>query len=186
MLQKESIVDNNIIPFDPSVAGFMADSWSKRWCKKIQNWLERHADSDWADILFWLCVLFKLAVGLMFDSRTPRKYKLALLSAILYVLSPFDLIPEATFNVLGLTDDAGVLIIVLDLLFNALNPAPDTIWAEIIQNSWDGDEDPKATIEMLFRRLSEMPGNLFRRLQNLVRRWWPSGRDNNSESEPAE
>ena len=86
-------MDNNIQPLNPTAAGFIADGWRKKWCKKIQNWLERNANSGLADILFWLCILFKLAVGLMLDPRTPRKYKLALLSAVLYVLSPFDLIP---------------------------------------------------------------------------------------------
>lgn len=177
------MVDNALLPpggFDPN----RARSWYQKWRKKIRDWLERHADSEWADILLLLPDLFMLAVGLMSDSRIPKRYRLALLSAVLYVLSPLDLIPEAVFGVAGLTDDAGILIILLDLLFSSLSLDPDTL-EQVIHDHWHG-EDLIGTIKKLLCKLKNMPGNLFRKLKKLVMRWWPSRGENSSETEPEE
>lgn len=180
---------NPIVPFDRS-GGFnysksKADSWFKKWREKIHAWLERNADSDWADILLLLPDLFMFAVGTMTDSRIPYKFRLALLSAVLYALSPIDLISEALLGVAGLVDDAGILIILLDLVFNALNLEPDEL-AQILQDHWHGEEDLVSTIKKLLAKLKKMPGNLFAKLLRLVKRWWPKGRDNESESSPSE
>ena len=162
-----------------------ARSWYKKWRQKIHAWLERNGDSDWADILLLLPDLFMFAVGTMSDSRIPIKFKLALLSAVLYVLSPLDLIPEAILGVAGLIDDAGILIILLDVLFSAQSLEPDVL-AQVLQDHWNGEEDLVSTIKKLLAKLKKMPGNLIERLQSLVRRWWPMRRDNKSETMPAE
>lgn len=149
-----------------------AHSWYKKWREKIRVWLERNGNSDRADILLLLPDLFMFAVGIMSDPRIPAKFKLALLSAILYVLSPLDLIPEAVLGVAGLIDDAGILIILLDLLFNALSLEPDVL-AQVLQDHWHGEEDLVSTIKQLLAKLKKMPGNLFEKLLSLVKRWWP-------------
>ncbi|MCY3863946.1 MAG: YkvA family protein [Chloroflexi bacterium] len=169
-------MDNTILPFD----GSHAHSWYKKWREKIRRWLERNADSDWADILLLLPDLFMFAVGVMSDSRIPYKFRLALLSAVLYVLSPFDLIPEAILGVAGLTDDAGILILLLDLLFNALNLEPDVL-AQVIEDRWHGEEDLVSTIRTLLTKLKKMPGNLIIKLRSLIERWWPTRRDKGAE-----
>lgn len=46
----------------------------------------------------------------MRDPGTPRRDRLAVLVALLYVLSPVDLVPEAIFAMFGLVDDAAVLV----------------------------------------------------------------------------
>ncbi|MCY4069777.1 MAG: YkvA family protein [Chloroflexi bacterium] len=170
-----------MLPFDES----RAHSWYRKWREKIHAWLERNGDSDWADILLLLPDLFMFAVGIMSDSRIPYKFKLALLSAVVYVLSPFDLIPEAVLGVAGLIDDAGILLILLDMLFGALNLEPDVL-AQVIRDHWHRDEDVVSTIRVLLAKLKRMPGYLFGKLLNLVRRWWPYGRDNEPETGPAE
>ncbi len=177
-------MDNTILPFDRFNESH-AHSWYRKWREKIHAWLERHADSEWADILLLLPDLFMFTVGIMSDSRIPYKSKLALLSAVLYVLSPFDLIPEAVFSVAGLIDDAGILIILLDLLFNTLSLEPDVL-AQVLHDHWNGEEDLVSTIKMLLAKMKKMPGNLFEKLLSLVKRWWPMRRDNESETMPAE
>lgn len=162
-----------------------AHSWYKKWRKRIHEWLERNGNSDWADILLLLPDLFMFAVGVMSDSRIPVKLRLALLSAVLYVLSPLDLIPEAVFGVAGLTDDAGILIIVLDLLLSAQSVEPD-VFEQVLQDHWHGEEDLVSTIKRLLAKLKEMPGNLLERLHNLIKRWQSSKRDNRSDTSPTE
>ena len=172
-------MDNTILPFD-KFDGSHAHSWYKKWREKIRRWLERNADSEWADILLLLPDLFMFAVGIKFDSRIPNKFKLALLSAILYVLSPLDIMPEAILGVPGLIDDAGILLILLDMLFNALNLKPEEL-AKIIQDHWPGEEDPVSTVRKLLAKLKKMAGNLHKRLLNLVMGWRTNRRDNKSE-----
>ena len=149
-----------------------ARRWYRKWRKKIHAWLERNGDSDWADILLMLPDLFMFVVGIMSDSRIPIKFRLALLSAIIYVLSPLDILPEAILGVAGLVDDAGILILLLDLLFNALSLEPD-ILEQVVQDHWHRDADLISTIKALLTKLKEMPGNLFEMLQRLIQRWWP-------------
>jgi len=162
-----------------------AQSWYEKWRKKIHDWFERNGDSEWANILLLLPDLFMLAVGIMSDSRIPKRLRLALLSAVLYVLSPLDLIPEAVFGVAGLTDDAGILIILLDMLFNALSAEPDVL-AQVLQEHWHGEEDPVSTIRKLLVKLQKIAGNLFEKLRSLVTRWWPNRSDNESGTTPVE
>lgn len=177
-------MDNAILSFDRFDES-NAHSWYKKWREKISAWLEDNRDSDWADILLLLPDLFMFAVGIMSDSRIPYKFKLALLSAVVYVLSPFDLIPEAVLGVAGLIDDAGILLMLLDMLFGAIDLGPDVL-AQVIQDHWHGDVDVVSTIKVLLAKLKSMPGNLFERLLNLVRRWWPYRRDSEPETVPAE
>ena len=167
-------MDNAMIAFE-EIDNSRAHSWYKKWRAKIHEWLRRNADSDWADILLLLPDLFMFAVGIMTDSRIPIKFRLALLSAVIYVLSPLDIFPEAVLGVPGLIDDAGILIILLDLLLNALTLEPNVL-AQVIQEHWQGDDDLVVTIKKLLDRLKAMPGSMFEMLQRLVLRWWPTNR----------
>ena len=163
-----------------------AHSWYKKWREKIHAWLERNGDSDWADILLLLPDLFMFAVGIMSDSRIPHKFKLALLSAVSLTYSvPFDVIPEAIVGVAGLIDDAGILIIVLDLLFSAQSLEPDAL-EQAIRDHWHVDEDLRSIIKKLLEKLKRMPGQLLPKLLNLVKRWWPKKGNYGSETTPAE
>ena len=162
-----------------------ARSWYEKVREMIRAWLERNADSDWADILLFLPDLFMFVVGLLRDPRIPSKYRFALLSAVLYVLSPLDLVPEAVLGVMGLIDDAGILILLLDLLFNSIILEYDT-WAEVIRDHWHREEDLASTITRLLAKLRDVSGDLLEKLLNLVRRWWPRRADGEPETAPAE
>ena len=60
-----------------------------------------------------------LAWALLRDPRAPKAAKLATVLAILYVLSPIDLIPDA-IPVLGWLDDGLVAYVLLQLAFKFL------------------------------------------------------------------
>jgi uncharacterized membrane protein YkvA (DUF1232 family) len=63
----------------------------------------------------------RLSWALLLDNRVPLKLKVIPLTAIAYVLSPIDLIPDV-IPVLGQLDDLGVLMTALTT-FNNLAPA---------------------------------------------------------------
>ena len=56
-----------------------------------------------------------------FDKETPRHVQAALLGAIAYFILPFDFIPDM-LPVLGFTDDAAVLGIVIKLVSSHIKP----------------------------------------------------------------
>jgi uncharacterized membrane protein YkvA (DUF1232 family) len=65
----------------------------------------------------------RLSWRLFLDRRVPFWTKLIPLFALLYILSPFDLIPEIAFPVVGYLDDITVFFLSL-LLFAHLAPKP--------------------------------------------------------------
>ena len=118
-----------------------ARGWYQRWRREVHRWVKRHSDSDYADLLLFLPDLFILCVGLILDSRVPSKLKIALVSATAYVLSPFDIMPEAVLGVVGLVDDAGILIITLHAVLGAFEM--DVMdFEKVIRDYWHGSENP--------------------------------------------
>ena len=74
-----------------------------------------------------------LVYKLLRDDRVPRKRRLVLYIAGLYIASPIDLIPEAV-PVLGAIDDLLVLAFAIDYLMRVSPP-------EVVDEHWDGSED---------------------------------------------
>lgn len=75
--------------------------------------------------------LLALLRGLLRDPRVPRRSKLWVGLAIVWVLSPIDLIPEF-LPVIGPLDDIVVVVLVLRHLVRSTPPA-------VIQEHWRGD-----------------------------------------------
>jgi uncharacterized membrane protein YkvA (DUF1232 family) len=63
------------------------------------------------------------------DSRVPISPKLLLIGAILYVLSPYDLLPDFLIPVLGFAEDILILMLVLKY-FVRVSPA-EVVWEHV-------------------------------------------------------
>ena len=63
----------------------------------------------------------RLVMGLMLDRRVPLRLKLLLPAAIVYLVSPIDLIPDLILPVLGRVDDVIVIAVAL-AVFLAMAP----------------------------------------------------------------
>src|SRR4029079_11705525 len=57
-----------------------------------------------------------------FDRNTPAHVRVALIGALLYFISPFDLIPDV-LPIVGMTDDAAVLAGAIKLVWDQIKPA---------------------------------------------------------------
>lgn len=143
-----------------------ARGWYESWRPRIHKWVESNADSLWADSLL-LPDLFMLCLGLLLDKRTPANFRLLLLLAVQFVISPLDFIPEAAFGALGLTDDLCILLLVLKAIFDA---EFETLEA-VIKDHWHGDEHPAVTVARLLQRIGEFAGDMLSLVTAIFRRW---------------
>ncbi len=134
-----------------------APGWYDRWRTRIHRWVSTATDSLVADVLMVVPDMFMLMVRLLRDRRVPLIVKGQLVIALAYVLNPFDLIPEAIAGVVGLTDDAGVMALVLMWIKNVLDLDKD-----ILRDNWSGQDDPAEVIEEVHEKISSNADRLFR------------------------
>ncbi|SRR5690554_1760875 len=99
-----------------------------------------------------------LSVRLMLDERVSGRAKLIPLLALLYMISPIDLIPEIAFGPLGVVDDMGVLLIALQLFINS---APkDVLSGYRGEAPPDEEEAPQSSWRSRFQRRTPSDGQI--------------------------
>ena len=74
---------------------------------------------DFLSIIFRLPQYLKLSWRLMKDPGVPRLLKLMVVAAILYAVSPLDLIPEAFVPHIGFGEDIVILLLALRTLIRS-------------------------------------------------------------------
>ena len=144
--------DNSIIPFDEVGIERLnqqqieqrSPDWYTTWRRRIQAWIGAHADDQLAQIVLFVPDMLVLLVRLARDRRVPIMLKGQLLLAAAYVISPFDLVPEAMLGVIGLADDAGVLVLVLMWIKGIAG-----IDHQVLRENWSGQDDVIEVIEKL-------------------------------------
>ncbi len=130
--------------------------WYEYWRGKIQSWVSAHADDEAAEIVLLVPDLLALVVRLARDKRVPFRLKAQLALAAAYVLSPVDLIPEGLVGVIGLADDAGVLVLVLMLIKNVSSIDP-----QVLRDNWSGRGDVLEVIDGLHQKISANADKLY-------------------------
>lgn len=90
-------------------------------------------EATWEALLL-LPRLFWLTVKLLADPRVPWGLRIKCGLALTYVISPVDLLSEAVLGPLGMLDDLAIIMIVLDVLLNEVDPS-------IVEENWSGSED---------------------------------------------
>jgi uncharacterized membrane protein YkvA (DUF1232 family) len=119
----------------------------------IRIWLKgKGGNYKFADYLLAAPDLFHLLCKLAIDKEVPVGEKAKLAGAIVYFVSPFDLLPEALTGPLGYIDDVAVAALVLNSLINKVAP-------EIIRRHWAGDKDILDLIQQILQVADEMVGN---------------------------
>lgn len=157
--------ENVIIPHDPQMGiepldeqeiKQRAPDWYDTWRVRIHDWVAKNTDHQVADILLLVPDLFALIVRLARDKRVPFLVKGQLLLAAAYVLSPVDLIPEALVGATGLTDDAGVMALVLMWIANIAS-----IDKRVLSDNWSGSSDVQETIADVHKKVTDNADRLF-------------------------
>jgi uncharacterized membrane protein YkvA (DUF1232 family) len=110
------------------------------------------------------CVV--LLVRLARDPQVPPGAKLVAASAVAYVLSPFEVLPELLLGPFGLIDDLLVVGAGISFLVNRVHP-------DLVRARWPGQEDALESIQLLTswteRQLERGVLGLLRRLPRLGR-----------------
>ena len=78
--------------------------------EKSRRWLQRLSPRHLIAVIRHLPQTLRLIVRLFGDSRVPRRLKVYCVLALIYFVSPLDLIPDWVVPVLGEIDDLTVLI----------------------------------------------------------------------------
>lgn len=113
--------------------------------KKLKdvNWKEK-ADSAWTAIRkFGLkagrtaCKPLLTFYYVMANENTTTADKALVYGAILYIISPFDLIPRRVLSVLGILDDAAVATLVIKKIQDKITPEIEAV-VEATLDEWFG------------------------------------------------
>ena len=131
--------------------------------KRMQKWLKskKGASHKWADYLLFAPDLFHLLCKLSIDSEVPAKEKAKLIAAIVYFISPLDLMPEAILGPVGYLDDIVVAAMSLDSVINNTN-------TDVVKRHWAGDEDVLKLIKHILQVSNQMIGiGLLRKIGKL-------------------
>ena len=118
----------------------------------IRLWLKgKGVNYQFADYLLAAPDLFHLLCKLAIDKEVPASEKAKLAAAIVYFISPIDLIPEAISGPFGYIDDVAMAAFVLNGIINNTNP-------EIVKRLWAGDKDILDLIQQILQVADEMIG----------------------------
>ena len=109
--------------------------------------------------LIWKLPMYARVIwGLVRDPRTPLPLKGLLAAALVYLVMPFDLIPDA-IPILGQADDLTVLMLVLDLF---IANAPAEVRREHLERSRNGTSD----LDRDLARLRSLLGHRYDRIRD--------------------
>ncbi len=119
----------------------------------ITEWLGNNANINykWREYLLVVPDIFYLLVKLVQDPDVPKGKKLKLVTAIVYFISPIDILPEMFLGPIGYLDDLGVAAYVLNDLLNTIDP-------QIIKKNWVGDVDILYLIKKILINIDNMIG----------------------------
>jgi uncharacterized membrane protein YkvA (DUF1232 family) len=117
-------------------------------------------DNRWRDLSLFLPRFLKLIGRLVADPEVAALDKVVLGAAVLYVVGPFDLVPDS-IPVLGQLDDLYLLAICLLRLLNQSGP-------EKLRQYWDGPED----IVALLQEVTDMSTRFLpQRVRGIIHNW---------------
>ena len=108
-------------------------------------------ENPWFKFILLTPNFFSLLCKLAVESSVPIKERVKLASAIAYLMSPSDFLPEEVIGSAGYLDDVAVAAYVLK---NAKEQIPD----DVLRSNWNGKEPVKETIEEIVEKSEEMLG----------------------------
>ncbi|MGI5921768.1 MAG: YkvA family protein [Syntrophomonadaceae bacterium] len=121
---------------------------------KIKEWLQTDdgQDNKWAEYIMLAPDLFHLLIKLTADEEVMIADKARLAAAILYFISPLDIMPEGFLGPIGYTDDIAVAAYVLNAIINHTDP-------EIVRKHWAGEGEILEVVQRVLASADKMIGS---------------------------
>jgi uncharacterized membrane protein YkvA (DUF1232 family) len=117
--------------------------------------------NPWAEYVLLAPDLFHLLCSLALDPEVPRSAKARLAAAIVYFVSPVDLLPEALLGPVGYLDDVALAAYVLNGIVNRTRP-------EVLERHWVGDRDVLEVVQKILATADRMVGSgLWKKLKKV-------------------
>ena len=139
------------------------EDFYKKLRKTINDWAESKHGNNSKYMKYVLAApdLFHLLCRLTLDKDVPVEYKVKLGIAIVYFISPIDLIPDF-IPIFGYLDDIAVTAYILNNILSNMDP-------EIIKKYWAGDGDVFELIQNIVNKADNMIGKgLWEKLKKYV------------------
>ncbi|HEX6535871.1 MAG TPA: YkvA family protein [Gemmatimonadaceae bacterium] len=124
----------------------------------------RRAKRTLLDVIRQIPSYLRLLRGLLTDGRVSRLDKALVVGAILYIITPIDLLPDF-IPFLGQVDDVYILVLALQRLISHAG-------VDVLEAHWRGDPrdlTPSALRSTLMAATMFLPGGIRRRLRRRVR-----------------
>ena len=139
------------------------EDFYKKLRKTVNDWTESKHSNNNKYMKYVLAApdLFHLLCRLTLDKDVPVEYKVKLGIAIVYFISPIDLIPDF-IPIFGYLDDIAVTAYILNNILSNMDP-------EIIKKYWAGDNDIFELIQNIVNKADNMIGKgLWKKLKKYV------------------
>ncbi len=138
------------------------ESFYRKLRTRMATWLAgKGQSSKWADVLMLAPDLFYTMLCLLKDDRVSAAQKAKLVGAIVYFISPVDLIPEGIVGPVGYIDDIALAAYVLDQMVNGVDE-------EVVRDCWPGtDEDVLEVLKRILAVARNLPAGVWSRLTQM-------------------
>ncbi len=131
---------------------------------KFSQWSQTDEGKNYQFARYLLAApdLFHLMCKLTLDSRISTKHKAMLGGAVVYFISPIDLLPEAILGPLGYVDDIGLAAYVLKTIIKEN--------AEPVIEHWAGDGDILELVQKILDIADQMIGSgLWKKVKKVLK-----------------
>lgn len=107
--------------------------------QRVETWLksEEAQIMECSELYRHLPDLYGFLLGLACDHRVPERARVGVVSALKYIIQPYDLVPEALVGTVGFRDDLILAALVIDHLFEVAD-------GEVLAQHWRYPCDPQA------------------------------------------
>jgi len=129
-------------------------SYYRQLQTRVETWLstEEARHHPCAELYPYLPELFLLLTRLGLDARVEERERVAILSALKYIVAPFDLIPEGILGPAGYCDDLVLAALVVDRLASTLDRC-------LLAQYWRGAEDVVTVARTILQSATTMVGD---------------------------
>jgi len=133
--------------------------------KRVDTWLvsDEARRVPCAHLYRFLPSLYLFLVRVAVDARVPARERTGAASVLKYIVSPYDLIPEAVFGTAGFRDDLVLAALMVDRLHGFVEP-------QVLAELWQAPGDPQVIARTILDAGTALVGS---ELRGRLREWLP-------------